>query len=279
MKTYVLKVENYSRVERLTGANVLDFDFKGEYTDSEIKRELLRFPDIFAYDKCILLNGSGSYHHLTIFPTYLLTNTRYTYVHIDNHTDAYEMSIISCGSFVSKIVRYNKDIHVNFFGVTKLIRSDESFSVVNNPDTVEVYPPSDIPIRTYISIPFYKLKYFLNKLRTNTSVKQVSKYSNNIFRRDLVIEWKDIDEWNGPLKNKDVYISIDLDVLKTHPFCEWRGYLDMDQLECLLKKIKEECNEIIAADICGYEDRDYFGRERDNLTDLMNTFDVLKEII
>lgn len=284
MKLYIFGVEEYNELRKVFGGKVIEECFNHRYRRNEFNKTFKNISKYFYGDKFILINGSGYFHHLTLFPT-LSIEKDYIYVHIDNHTDAYKDKEINCATFVYHL-NLVKDLKYVFLFPTEILSDTESFSkqvfslLYESPDSVEVFLPEDKDYRTVFKNVFLTKLLHIKKIKNVYSFKEINIKYKFPFFADVCIKWKDVKDINKEIfSGNDVYISIDLDVLKTHPRMYWKGHATMDDLENVLKLIKSGCKEIVAVDVCGYESSNLFGWKKDNMKDLKNVCDIVKNIL
>ena len=186
----------------------------------------------------IVVYGSGHYHHYTYGLCHELADKRsqrYTYIHIDQHTDfgstvphAFS-NLLSCGNFVTQIL---EDTNAK----------------------PSVHIGQELP---YLVRPFsYDKKISELRFITKLDGKQKKfKRINNLF------------SWMRP----EVYVTVDLDVLRGHVRTDYEsGYLTLKQLLKTLTQIKQR-RKIIGLDICGLtEDEEIDERSIQTHRDIIN---------
>jgi arginase family enzyme len=165
----------------------------------------------------LVVYGSGHYHHYTYGLCHELADKRsqrYTYVHIDQHTDFGTIiphifsGLLSCGNFVTQILEDTNakpSVHIG---------------------------------QTYPYNPLSCLNARASDLRFITNLKENQKRfkrTNNLFS----------------CMRPEVYVTIDLDVLNGYVRTDYgKGYLTLKQLLRTLTQIKQR-RKIIGLDICG----------------------------
>lgn len=192
--------------------------------------------------------GSGDFHHISSFLIEQFEDPLSVIV-FDHHPDwDIIQPILSCGSWVTRILKKANIKKVVLLGISSSDISSVSIQTGNlrslKNDRVEIYP--------------YEHK------STFTMLKDVPKsisldIERGIFRKK--INWKELkgkdmaEFFVSVLKRiptKDVYLSIDKDCLKSaYALTNWEeGNFELDELLTILKLIKENLN-IVGMDVVG----------------------------
>ena len=196
-------------------------------------RNLLRYPDVLLKDfmaplaglkkGAVCFYGSGNYHHLA---RYLIQNIKseVTVVVFDAHTD-YRLggdALFDCGSWVRPMMEQPNIKKVILIGINtekKWFYENHSYRF---PEDVLILQKGDAP----------------------------SVYTGKFRRLRL-------GNMESPLNipTKDVYISVDMDLLEeAYATTDWgNGKVSLDQVVSIIESIKKE-HRIVGADICGLAD-------------------------
>jgi arginase family enzyme len=187
----------------------------------------------------IVVYGSGHYHHYTYGLCHELADKRsqrYTYIHIDQHTDFGSTmphiysNLLSCGNFVTQILEDS-----------------------NAKPSIHIGQPYPYDVWVDLKPRISELKFITN-VNVNSNTKRFKRV-NNLF------------SWMRP----EVYVTIDLDVLNSGVNTDYgNGYLTLNQLLKTLTQIKQR-RKIIGLDICGLtEDEEIDERSIQTHRDIIN---------
>ncbi len=184
----------------------------------------------------IIVNSSGFFHNRTFyFLRDLVKNEDVAYIHIDSHPDLHGKKDINYSNFVGHISNLGIDSYL--LGITPdkdLLSNSECFFDRKIPKNV---------------MPFFSksFSYYLNVVNDKWYPKLIDKIRKKV-PENLV---SDFNPEN--IAQKNVYVSIDLDVLRDFPSA-WSGHgqMNINGLEKILDKIGATKN-IVGADICGVD--------------------------
>lgn len=257
-----------------------------------------------------VINGSGNYHHETYaIMEGLCRRCSCAYVHIDAHPDK-DTSFrwkLDCASFVGGILEIpqvsegvllglhvtpdlydlpgqilGNDINYYRFDYFKKLRQYYARPV----DLAEVhfrYRRHDgILARRNASVRYARSE----RLRKNPSKKN----------RGLLVRWRDLSDFDAAsIKHQQVYITVDLDVLRDAVVTDWRrqdgdesesandnhGDLSLPELLTVLEHIGAH-KQVIGADICGLTE--YFAHLpadllQQNLDNIGQVYDVINKML
>lgn len=257
----------------------------------------------------LVVNGSGNYHHESYaIMEGLCLQRSCAYVHIDAHPDkdTYFRWKLDCASFVGGILEIPEVSEGVLLGlhVTPDLE-DLPGQILGN--AINYYRFDYFKkLRQYYARPsdlaevhFRYRRHDGIMARKNPSVRYArsERLGKNPSKknRGLIVRWRDLKAFDpASIADDQVYISVDLDVLRDALVTDWRracqqsaqicdnqGDLSLDELLDLLKSIGQH-KRVIGADICGFTQ--YFAqlpseRLQQNLDNIGQVYDVIHDVL